>query len=221
MPRIYNVRSWYWLVGGETGVYSSADDAYVALDEAGYLAFLAEGNVATSIADATELQAVLKRGGVAYLGAAPLEADPEARVRARFSAAAHTLASANTDTIDFDSAVEYPSGVWGGIGNPNRINIPTGQTGLYDVRVFGVFDESSVVLPGVAGVGNRTLGFRQSGTGTQLIKTKVTADGEDETSFSMSREVELEGGTSYRVFARQNSGGDMPVAVECSIRRIE
>lgn len=62
MTKRYDPASWYWLVGNkENEVFSSAHGAYVALDDADYLAFIADGNVATAIPLDTELAWVMWR----------------------------------------------------------------------------------------------------------------------------------------------------------------
>lgn len=51
---------WYWIVNGsDTQVYSSATGDYVAVDNAAYVAWLADGNAPTRIASEEELGEVL------------------------------------------------------------------------------------------------------------------------------------------------------------------
>lgn len=52
--------NWYWIVAGSTSqVWSSAAAAYVPVTNAGYVAWLAAGNHATTIESEASLQAVL------------------------------------------------------------------------------------------------------------------------------------------------------------------
>jgi hypothetical protein len=56
----YNPQDWYWVVGGDTAqVYSSAAEDFVPTDNAAYLAWIAQGGVATKIGSAAELGEVL------------------------------------------------------------------------------------------------------------------------------------------------------------------
>jgi hypothetical protein len=56
----YDPSKWYWIVAGdEMRVWSSAAVAYVPATDAGYTAWLAEGNMATRIVSEAELQEVL------------------------------------------------------------------------------------------------------------------------------------------------------------------
>ena len=55
----YDPAKWYWIVAGDTTrVWSSATAAYVPTSDAGYIEWLAEGNVPTRIASEAELQEV-------------------------------------------------------------------------------------------------------------------------------------------------------------------
>ena len=64
----YDKNNWYWTVGGAL-VYSSAQRAYVTADNAGYMAFLAAGGVATAIDTDQNLYGVV--GQVEALTALP------------------------------------------------------------------------------------------------------------------------------------------------------
>ncbi len=56
----YNPRDWYWIVAGnEDQLWSSRRRAYVAADDADYLAFFASGRRATRIDSEAELGRVL------------------------------------------------------------------------------------------------------------------------------------------------------------------
>lgn len=58
---LYDPGSWYWIVAGdETRRWSSADRAYVATDDAGYVAFLDRGCMPTTIKSEAELWDVLR-----------------------------------------------------------------------------------------------------------------------------------------------------------------
>ena len=45
----YNIENWYWIVGDEQGVYSSARGEYVSTNDATYLAWVGAGNRVTAI----------------------------------------------------------------------------------------------------------------------------------------------------------------------------
>jgi hypothetical protein len=55
----YNPLNWYWIVPGQTGVWSSARLTYVAVTDATYLAWCAAGNTATTIPSAADLASVM------------------------------------------------------------------------------------------------------------------------------------------------------------------
>src|SRR5262249_22257775 len=56
----YDPSKWYWIVASDTTrVWSSAAATYVPATDAGYTAWLAEGNMATHIVSEAELQEVL------------------------------------------------------------------------------------------------------------------------------------------------------------------
>jgi len=66
MPNPYNASNWYWIVAGSTTqVYASARVAYVPVNDATYVAWLATGNVPTKIASEQDLWDVLNAAGVA------------------------------------------------------------------------------------------------------------------------------------------------------------
>ena len=65
MADIYTASKWYWLVGNKPGVvFSAPAGAYVATSDAGYEAFLAAENRATSILSDGELADVLAKAGL-------------------------------------------------------------------------------------------------------------------------------------------------------------
>ncbi|WP_316176489.1 MULTISPECIES: DUF4376 domain-containing protein [unclassified Bradyrhizobium] len=55
MPIKFRIENWYWKIGGNSGVYSSASNTYVAETEAAYVAWLADGNAPAKIATEAEL----------------------------------------------------------------------------------------------------------------------------------------------------------------------
>lgn len=70
----YSAKNWYWIVGGdESRVYSSAIGGYLPADDAGYLAWLAGGGVATRILNEDELAEVLANASVRPANAAILD----------------------------------------------------------------------------------------------------------------------------------------------------
>lgn len=61
----YDPRDWYWIVGGdESRAWSSAQGAYVPVDDAAYRKWLDAGGVATRIHNEAELYEVLAKAGI-------------------------------------------------------------------------------------------------------------------------------------------------------------
>jgi len=117
----YNVRDWYWIVGGDTSrVWSSASVAYVPANDAGYAAWLEEGNVATRIASEEELAEVFANQYPA--GWPPT---PQERIGALIGAGVE-VHSTGTPAINAlyaidESAQQNISGVAAGIASRNRL----------------------------------------------------------------------------------------------------
>lgn len=59
MSKDYNPIDWYWIVGGETRVFSSKAGNFVQPSNAAYVAWVAEGGVPTRIASKADLGEVL------------------------------------------------------------------------------------------------------------------------------------------------------------------
>lgn len=55
----YNPLNWYWIVAGQTNVWSSARVAYVPVSDATYQAWIAAGNAPTNIGSTAELLQVM------------------------------------------------------------------------------------------------------------------------------------------------------------------
>jgi hypothetical protein len=73
--KIYDPRNWYWIVGSsETQVFSSAVGNFVSVNDATYLAWLADGTKPTRILNETELGEVLADARVRPQRAAVLDA---------------------------------------------------------------------------------------------------------------------------------------------------
>jgi hypothetical protein len=65
MKRDFDAADWFWIVDGdETELWSSAAGAYVDASDSAYLAFLASGGAATRVANAFELDQVLRQHGM-------------------------------------------------------------------------------------------------------------------------------------------------------------
>lgn len=61
----YNPFDWYWIVDGDDSqVYASARQSYVPIDDAAYVAWREQGNVATNIDTEASLIDVLRRANV-------------------------------------------------------------------------------------------------------------------------------------------------------------
>lgn len=60
MPKQYNPKNWYWVVGGDgASVYSSAAGEFVPTSDATFVAWKEDGTTPTSIASADDLAEVL------------------------------------------------------------------------------------------------------------------------------------------------------------------
>lgn len=71
----YTPENWYWIVGDSTTqVFSSASGDYVAVDDATFVAWKADGTVPTSIASAAELGEVLAPYNIRPVQATVLDA---------------------------------------------------------------------------------------------------------------------------------------------------
>lgn len=71
----YNPRDWYWFVAGDnTQVYSSKSGNFVPINDAGYLAFIGAGGLASRIANVAELGEVLAPYNLRPAHAATLDA---------------------------------------------------------------------------------------------------------------------------------------------------
>ena len=111
----FNLLAWYWAPAGHgTNVFSSAGAAYVANTDAGYLAWVAEGNTANTAITDGDLAFVLAQ---ANLNAAALAVDPGdlstlTRVNAALTAFAAGCALTSTGTPDLDGTYELTGVYW-------------------------------------------------------------------------------------------------------------
>jgi hypothetical protein len=79
IPKPFKPRNWYWIVNGSTTqVYSSAVGNYVPVDNATYLAWLADGNTPTRIDTEANLGDVLAAHSLRPTPAAILDGYTEA-----------------------------------------------------------------------------------------------------------------------------------------------
>jgi hypothetical protein len=136
----YNPAKWYWRVGNRAGVvFSAPASAYVAEDDAGFLAFLAAGNLATAIASDGDLADVLTKAGLPAAMIAAVDAtdwsgiSPAAHLAAAMAAGVQ-IASTGTPAID---ATYHATG--------ERWQIMLNQAQY--VATFGAFSGGLDVLP--------------------------------------------------------------------------
>jgi hypothetical protein len=80
IPKPFRPRNWYWIVNGSTTqVYSSAVGNYVPVDNAAYVAWLADDHVATRIDTEASLGEVLATHSLRPAPAAILDGYTEAQ----------------------------------------------------------------------------------------------------------------------------------------------
>lgn len=220
MPRGYIASDWYWKVGDGPAdqVYASAVGAYVPEVNPDYLAFRADGNVATVIDTEANLRDVLEQWGVRFLSL-PLRPIVEARprvnrARLRLVRTGQSIASGTGALIGWTAAGAIdPLGMWNA-GAPTAITIPEGQDGLYLATVSGTFPAN--------GVGTRSLQMRRNGNPIPRATLRFAAAGvTDPTEFYGTRPIVLQGLDVFRVAASQDSGGPLLVDADVILLRIE
>lgn len=212
MPRFMRPDDWYWLVNpNPTTVYHSARQVYVALDDAAYVAFLADGNVATVIASETELRDLLASAEVQYL-AEPLPATEIRRprlprARCRLQIASFALASATPTAVPWNNELDDPLNMHGP-GNPDRIVIA--EAGIW--RVDGT------VRFAASPTGLRAAQFRV-GPGNIVATSRHAPAPELESEFPVGDYFAANQGDVLRMFLEQRSGGPLDITARMTLLR--
>lgn len=216
MAKQYLARDWYWVVGNGPAnqVYASARFIYVATNDAQYLAFLADGNFATTIALEADLRDLLNVAEVRFLtDPLPPVVDARPRVvaaRCRLQVAAQSIATATGTAILFDTELVDPIGMHANAPNPDRIVIP--ETGWY------------LALGGARFVSNGT-GYRavqlRVGAAQIVAETTVGAATGRDTVIPVTDYFQASAGDILRMFVEQNSGVSLNVGARITVGRVE
>lgn len=215
MPRLYSASTWYWKVGnGPAGqVYSSAGFAYVPeASDPGYLAFVADGGVATVIDTEANLRdTALAPAAVRYLAQdipAQLEVRPRSALAGvRVVVAGQSLVSGTVAALAWSAGGFDPLGM--NSGGP-AVTIPLGQGGLYLALASASFATNAT--------GDRALSIRKGAA--EVAPASFPAAKARATQFQATGLVRLTGGDVVRVFALQDSGGPLTVDVELTLLRV-
>lgn len=222
MPRFMTFPDWYWLVTAVPNqAYHSARRAYVALDDAQFVTFLAEGGTPTPIATEQELRDALNSAGVRYLNEAlpPLdEIRPRAvRARCRLQIASFPVPHATGTVVPFDNELVDPLNMHGA-GNPDRIVIP--ETGIYWGWAGVRWLESSASGGGTPNTGLRIAQLR-IGAAQVVATTRLGPAPQDNTEFPVGDFFAANEGDILRMIVEQRCGGPMNAAARVTIRREE
>lgn len=213
MPRGYSAANWYWLVTGRSDVYDSAAFAYVPLANAGYVAFLADGNVATAIDTEANLRDVLNSADVRFLAEAlPALTEERPRIvraRCRLQIASFPALTATGTAVPWDTELADPAGMHGPV-NPDRIVIP--EAGWYHALGGARFPANAT--------GYRVAQLRL-GPSTIVAETCVGAAPTRDTVFPVTDYFFANAGDFLRMFVEQNSGGTLNVAARITVGRVE
>lgn len=222
MVRFYDAAAWYWKVGnGPAGqVYSSAGFAYVPeASDAAYLAFLADGAIATVIDTEANLRDVLNAADVVFkaegLPALLVTRPRITSARVRLVRTGFSLASGAGAVIPWSATGALdPLGMNNpGGANPDRITIPAGQGGFYWATIAASFP--------VNATGDRAIQMRRNAAAIPRATLRVKAAGGDTTELFGTRLVQLDAGDIFRVAASQDSGGALSIDTEVHLARAE
>lgn len=222
MPRGYDPRHWYWTVGdGPPGqVYASQRGVYVpAASDPDYLALLAGGEQASSIASEVELRDELEKWDVRFL-ALPLRAIEELRprthrARCRLVRTGQSLDSGTGALIEWGAAgaidpldMNNPAGL-----NPDRVVIPAGEDGIYLAGYQASFAANAT--------GDRAVQLRRNAAAIPRATLRQRAPAADTAELGTSRLIQLAAGDIVRVAVAQSSGGALLVDAELQLLRVE
>lgn len=221
MPRDYTPANWYWRVTGRTDAYDSAAFAYVPLANAGYVAFLADGNVATTIDTEASLRAVLNAADVRFLTEslpALEEIRPRVvRVRCRLQIATFAVPTATGTAVPWDNELVDPLNMHGAV-NPDRIVLP--ETGWYYALGGVRFLEASAGVGGTANTGMRAAQLR-IGAANVVATSRHAPAPADNSEFPVSDYFQAVAGDILRMFVEQRCGGSMNCAARITVGRVE
>lgn len=220
MVRLYEARNWYWFVGNDfTQVYSSSAFAFVPLSDPAYLAFLADGNVATRIASVELLRVVLNDVGVVYLNELlpPIQVDRTTVPRARVRLTAGTpfpVTSGVARSVPWETALSNPLAMWALSPNQDRITIP--QTGTYRILAAVRFIEGT--RTGIRSIQAALgLGAPPTDLGTLIFAPALAGD----TSMIAVDQADLVQGDILRIFVAQGSGGTINCVARVKVEKLE
>lgn len=223
MPRTYSPADWFWIVGDgpSNQVYASRRFGYFANTDAEYLAFVADGNFATSIALEADLRDVLNAADVRFL-AEPLPALAELRprvvlARCRLQIATFAVPNATGTAVPWDTELVDPVGMHAA-SNPDRIVIP--ESGWY-LALGGVrWLESSAGAGGTPNTGMRAAQLR-IGPATVVATARHAPSPADNTEFPVTDYFQAAAGDILRMFVEQRCGGAMNAAARITVGRVE
>lgn len=128
-----------------------------------------------------------------------------------------SIPSATPTPIDFTTEL-YDVGDYHGAGNPDRFVVGPAQGGLFDIKGWVRFNESSAGAGGTANAGDRVAQLRVAGAAVIADRRRASAGGDTEIPFAT--EIELAAGDIVRVGVLQNCGGAMNVDARISLRRV-
>ena len=128
--------------------------------------------------------------------------------RATFNIASNTITAVDLTTEEFDQGSYHDTGV-----NPDRMTVPTGHAGVFQITAHVEFDESTSATPNV---GDR--GVQITVNGTKVASWRGQAAGAGDSAGSVSIEHELVATDIVRVTAFQDSGNAMDVSGLLTVR---
>ena len=231
MSRSYNPAAWFWSVGGQSPeIYDSEQGIYVDPTDQRVLDFLADTHITgeplqvTNILDSNELQEVLTRAGVPYLGSlGALEEDQPrvSRARCRVTCTGQTIQNATPTALIFDTEQKDPLGFHSVVTNPERLVIS--QAGLYLVIGHIAVLESTAGAGGTPNSGRRAAQLRKNlgGGASDEGTTSIGASPSDDTEFPVFGYIQFSAGDILRILCEQDCGGTIDVQARLSLMRVE
>ena len=137
--------------------------------------------------------------------------------RASATNAAFTLGTGAATAVNL-TAEQYDVGAYhDNAVNPDRMTVPAGHGGLFQVAATVLFDESTSA--GTPNLGDRGIAITVNGTPIPGSRTQAAAAGDTELSTGI--DVALVATDIVRVTAFQDSGGDMTISARLTVRHAE
>lgn len=125
----------------------------------------------------------------------------------------------NTPTpVQFTTEVADIGSYHDNVTNPDRFTVGVAQAGVFDVKVYLKYNESTAAGGGVANAGDRGLQIRVGGASAVAQRQRAAASGD--TELTAATELELAAGDIVRVGAVHNNGGTVQVDARISLRRL-